>query len=246
MEGSTPVLWTPPGPLNAFKPLSSKLPPKFSLFSGSLFSTIPAEMNSGGYPTSSRMPNLKQRSLWEEGIRISPSFKATFFRKRFLWKKTARPCCMEFSWSFYLLPFTSSTVASSLWLSRRHQLAAEPRTQWRWKELVWTWWDWGFTKGRNGKWKWSLHVAMRNCAKSLKEGVSISSSLWMRFINWKLGEKSKKGEKKDSRPKEQLAHDFPLWRGEDGPEVKRKVRVTGTGQSQGLRPQRQTHGWLLL
>lgn len=74
--------------------------------------------------------------------------------------------------------------------------------------------------------------------------IIISVDAFYKLKTWK--KKSRRGKKKDSRPKEQLSHDFPLWRGEDGPEVKRKVRVTGTGQSQGLRPQRQTHGWLLL
>lgn len=73
--------------------------------------------------------------------------------------------------------------------------------------------------------------------------IIISVDASYKLKTWE--KKIKKGKKKDSRPKEQLAHDFPLWRREDGPEVKSKVRVTGTGQSQGLRPQRQTHGWLL-
>lgn len=57
-EESTPVLQNPPGKLNVFKSFS-KLPHKFSLFSGSPFSTIPAEINSGGYPNGSKMLNLK-------------------------------------------------------------------------------------------------------------------------------------------------------------------------------------------
>ena len=66
-------------------PSLSKLPHKFSLFSGSPFLTIPAEISSGGYPDSSKMLNLKR------------STKALYGKKGVLFSSCCSSCVYSHS-----------------------------------------------------------------------------------------------------------------------------------------------------